>query len=141
MATTRNQRLTTRDIVVVAASAVVLVASFLPLFSVEGFSSGNAWSRGALVYLVLGFFAAIAVGVLVALDTFAGVGSPAGRVGLSAHQLAAVLATVSLLTFVLALLAIEGVSVGLGLILGLLGSIVLFVVVVFGDRIPALAAR
>jgi hypothetical protein len=50
-----------------------------------------------------------------------------------------VLATVSLVTFVLALLAIEGVSAGLGLILGLLGSIVLFVVVLFGDRIPALA--
>ena len=50
-----------------------------------------------------------------------------------------VLATVSLLTFVLTLLAVEGVSAGLGLILGLLGAAVLFVVVLFGDRIPALA--
>lgn len=139
MPRTGNQSLSTRDIVVVAASAVVLIGSFLPLFSVEGFSSGNAWSRGALVYLVLGFLAAVAVGVLVALETFAGVGSPAGRFGLSDRQLAAVLATVSLVTFVLALLAIEGVSAGLGLVLGLLGSAVLFVVVLFGDRIPALA--
>ena len=139
MARTSSQSLSTRDIVVVAASAVVLVASFLPLFSVEGFSSGNAWSRGGLVYLVLGFFAAVAVGVLVALATFAGVGSPAGRVGLSDRQLAGVLATVSLLTFVLTLLAVEGVSAGIGLILGLLGAAVLFVVVLFGDRIPALA--
>ena len=141
MATTRNQSLTTREIVVLAASALVLVASFLPVWSIEGFSSGNAWNRGFLVQFVLGYVAAVAVGVLLVLERFAGVGSPAGRLGLSAAQLVAVLATVSLVTFVLALLAIEGVSVGLGLILGLLGSIVLFVVVLFGNRIPALGGR
>ena len=141
MATTRKQSLTTREIVLVAASAVVLVASFLPVFSVEGFSSGSAWNRGFLVQLVLGYLAAVAVGVLVALEVFAGIGSPAGRFGLSAAQLAAVLVTVSLATFVLTLLAIEGESLGIGLILGLLGSIALFVVVLFGDRIPALATR
>ncbi len=137
MARTRNQSLTTRDIVVVAASAVALVASFLPVFSYAGVSSGNAWDRGFLVQLVLGYFAAVAVGVLLLLDRFAGVGSPADRFGLSAAQLEAVLATVSMITFVLTWIAVS--NLGIGLILGLLASIVLFVVVVFGNRIPALS--
>jgi hypothetical protein len=48
-----------------------------------------------------------------------------------------VLATVSLATLVLTLLS--GGSAGAGLLLALLGSIMLFVVTVFGSRIPALA--
>ena len=139
MATTRKQSLTTREIVIVAASALVLVASFLPVASYAGLNSGNAWSRGFVVQLVLAYLAAVAVGVLVALDVFAGVGSPAGRFGLSAAQLAAVLATVSLVTFVLTLIAADFDGLGIGFVLGLLGSIALFVVVVFGSRIPALA--
>lgn len=137
MATTRNKSLTTRDIVVVAASVLVLVASFLPVYAIAGFSSGNAWDRGFLVQLVLGYLAAVAVGVLLVLERFAGVDSPAGRFGLSAAQLVAVLATVSVITFVLAWIAAPGL--GIGLVLGLLASIVLFVVVVFGNRIPALS--
>jgi hypothetical protein len=137
MARTRNQSLTTRGIAIVAASAVVLVASFLPVYSIAGFSSGNAWNRGFLVELVLGYLAAVAVGVLFLLDRFAGIGSPAGRLGLSARQLAAVLAAVSVLTLVLAALAAPGL--GVGLLLALLGSIVLAGVVLFGDRVPALA--
>ncbi len=139
MATTRKQSLTTREIVIVAASALVLVASFLPVASYAGLNSGNAWSRGFLVQLFLGYLAAVAVGVLVALEVFAGTGSPAGRLGLSAAQLASVLATVSLVTFVLTLIAAEFDGLGIGFVLGLLGSIALFVVVVFGSRIPALA--
>jgi len=137
MARTSSQSLSTRDIVVVAASAVVLVASFLPVISIEGFSSGNAWNKGFLVEFVLGFAAAVAVGVLVLLERLAGVQPSTGRLGLSPGQLTGVLATVSLVTFVLTLIAAPGI--GIGLVLGLLGAAMLFVVVLFGDRIPALS--
>jgi hypothetical protein len=137
MARTNSQSLSTRDIVVVVASALVLVASFLPVFSLEGFSSGNAWSRGFLVVFVLGYAAAVAVGVLVLLERLAGVRPSTGRLGLSPGQLTGVLATVSLITFVLTWIASPGL--GIGVILGLLGAILLFVVVLFGDRIPALS--
>ncbi len=137
MARTTSQSLSTRDIVVVAASAVVLVASFLPVVSFDGIFSSNAWDKGFLVQFVLGYVAAVAVGVLVLLERLAGVRPSTGRLGLSPGQLTGVLATVSLITFVLTWIASPGL--GIGVILGLLGAIVLFVVVLFGDRIPALA--
>ena len=137
MARTTSQSLSTRDIVVVAASAVVLVASFLPVVSFGGIYSSNAWDKGFLVQFVLGYVAAVAVGVLVLLERLAGVRPSTGRLGLSPGQLTGVLATISMITFVLTWIAVS--ALGIGLVLGLLGAVVLFVVVLFGDRIPALS--
>lgn len=136
MATTRSSALATREIIVLAASALVLVASFL---SISGDYGITPWHQVTLWLLVLGYLTAVAVGVIVALDRFAGAASPARLVGLSEGQLLAVLATVSLATLVLTLLS--GGSAGVGLFLAFVGSVVLFVVTVFGNRIPALAAR
>lgn len=136
MATARSTALATREIVVLAASALVLVASFL---SISGDYGVSPWHQAFLWLLVLGYLTAVAVGVIVALGTFAGTASPARAVGLSEGQLLGVLSTVSLATLVLTLLS--GGSAGIGLILAFLGSVVLFIVTVFGSRIPALAAR
>ncbi len=136
MATTRSSSLATREIVVLAASALVLVASFL---SISGDYGVSPWHQALLWLLVLGYLTAVAVGVIVALQTFANVASPATSVGLSEHQLLGVLATVSVATIVLTMISLS--TAGTGLVLAFIGSAVLFVVVVFGHRIPALAAR
>ena len=136
MATTRSNSLATREIVVLAASALVLVASFL---SISGDYGISPWHQVTLWLLVLGYLTAVAVGVIVALESFTGTASPAKTVGLSEQQLLGVLSTVSLATFVLTLLS--GGSAGAGLLLGFIGSAALFVVIVFGSRIPVLAAR
>lgn len=136
MATARSTSVATREIVVIAASALVLVASFL---SISGDYGITPWHQVTLWLLVLGYLTAVAVGVIVALERFAGTPSPARAVGLSEGQLLGVLSTVSLATLVLTLLS--GGSAGAGLFLAFLGSVVLFVVTVFGSRIPALAAR
>jgi hypothetical protein len=133
MASARSTSLATRDIAVLAASAIVLVASFL---SVSREFEYMPWHQESLVLLVLGYLTAVAVGVLVLLERLGGA-SVRGLFGLSLDQLLAVLATVSLATLVLTLLS--GGSAGAGLLLALLGSIMLFVVTVFGSRIPALA--
>jgi hypothetical protein len=136
MATARSTALATREIVVFVASALVLVASFL---SISGDYGITPWHQATLWLLVLGYLTAVAVGVIVALDRFTGTPSPARAVGLSEGQLLGVLSTVSLATFVLTLLS--GGSAGGGLLLAFIGSVILFIVTVFGSRIPALAAR
>src|SRR3954471_5034240 len=114
---TRSTSLATREIVVLAASALVLVASFL---SISGDYGITPWHQVTLWLLVLGYLTAVAVGVIVALETLPGTASPARLVGLSDGQLLGVLSTVSLATLVLTLLS--GGSAGAGLFLAFLGS-------------------
>ncbi|MDQ5861266.1 MAG: hypothetical protein M3536_03270 [Actinomycetota bacterium] len=121
---------TLRDLTVFAATLILLVASLLPIF----FGRFNLWNAGSLFFLGLGIVLPLIVTALFVARRLA----PATKVrigSLSVDQFASVVASFSLAFFFVSTAAAYVPS----LLVGLLGSVVLFAGTVLSRFIPYFA--
>lgn len=121
---------TLRDLTVFAATLILLVASLLPIF----FGRFNLWNAGSLFFLGLGIVLPLIVTALFAARRLA----PATKVrigSLSVDQFASVVASFALAFFFVSAAAAYVPS----LLVGLVGSIVLFAGTVLSRFIPFFA--
>ncbi len=122
---------TVRDLTVFTATLILFVASLLPMFG----SRFNLWNAGSLFFLGLGIVLPLIVSALFAARRL----SPATKVrlgSLSIDQFASVVASFSLAFFFLSAATAYAPS----LLVGLIGSVVLFAATVLGQFIPVLAS-
>jgi hypothetical protein len=121
---------TIRDLAVFAATLVLLIASLLPIF----FGRFNLWNAGSLFFLGLGIVLPLIVTALFAARRLA----PATKVrigSLSVDQFASVVASFALAFFFVSAAAAYVPS----LLVGLVGSVILFGATVLGRFIPFFA--
>lgn len=121
---------TVRDLTVFAATLILLVASLLPVF----FGRFNLWNAGSLFFLGLGILLPLIVTALFVARRLA----PATKVrigSLSVDQFASVVASFALAFFFVSAAAAYVPS----LLVGLIGSVVLFAATVLGRFIPYFA--
>ena len=121
---------TLRDLAVFAATVILLVASLLPIF----FGRFNLWNAGSLFFLGLGIVLPLIVSALFVGRRLA----PATRVrigSLSVDQFASVVAAFALAFFFVSAAAAYVPS----LLVGLVGSVVLFAGTVLSRYIPYFA--
>ena len=121
---------TLRDLTVFAATFILLVASLLPIF----FGRFNLWNAGSLFFLGLGIVLPLIVTALFAARRL----TPATKVrigSLSVDQFASVVASFALAFFFVSAAAAYVPS----LLVGLIGSVVLFVGTVLSRFIPYFA--
>ena len=122
---------TVRDLTVFAATLILFVASLLPMFEARF----NLWNAGSLFFLGLGIVLPLIVSALFAARRL----SPATKVrlgSLSIDQFASVVASFSMAFFFLSAATAYAPS----LLVGLIGSVVLFAATVLGQFIPVLAS-
>jgi hypothetical protein len=121
---------TVRDLTVFAATLILFIASLLPIFGARF----NLWNAGSLFFLGLGIVLPLIVSALFTARRL----SPATKVrigSLSIDQFASVVAAFSLAFFFLSAATAYAPS----LLVGLIGSVVLFAATVLGQFIPVLA--
>lgn len=121
---------TVRDLAVFAATLVLFVASLLPMFAVRY----NLWNLGSLFFLGLGIVLPLIVSALFVARRL----SPATKIrigSLSMDQFGSVVASFSVAFF---FLSVVGAYVP-SLLLGLIGSLLLFAATVLGRFIPFFA--
>ncbi|WP_426226572.1 hypothetical protein [Pseudarthrobacter sp. DSP2-3-2b1] len=121
---------TLRDLTVFAATLILLVASLLPVF----FGRFNLWNAGSLFFLGLGIVLPLIVTALFVARRLA----PATKVrigSLSVDQFASVVASFALAFFFVSVAAAYVPS----LLVGLIGSVVLFAATVLSRFIPFFA--
>jgi len=124
------------DGLVLGASVLLFVASFLPFYDSGYGTSTNAWTWFLVPLLVVGFGSGVLAGLLVALERFTTVGDVAGKVGLTLHQLSGVLAVVSAAELTLSV--ISAPLHGLAQWLALVAAALLLIGTVFARHVPAL---
>ena len=121
---------TLRDLTVFAATLILLVASLLPVF----FGRFNLWNAGSLFFLGLGIVLPMIVTALFAARRLAP--TTKIRIGsLSVDQFASVVASFALAFFFVSAAAAYVPS----LLVGLVGSVILFAATVLGRFIPYFA--
>ncbi|WP_457963500.1 hypothetical protein M1E17_19010 [Arthrobacter sp. D1-29] len=121
---------TVRDLAVFAATLILFVASLLPIFG----GRFNLWNAGSLFFLGLGMVLPLIVSALFAARRLA----PATRIrigSLSVDQFASVVASFALAFFFLTVASAYAHS----LLVGLIGSVVLFAATVLARFIPYFA--
>ncbi len=121
---------TLRDLTVFGATLVLLVASLLPVF----FGRFNLWNAGSLFFLGLGIVLPMIVSALFAARRLA----PATKIrigSLSVDQFASVVASFAVAFFFVSTAAAYVPS----LLVGLVGSVILFAATVLGRFIPYFA--
>jgi hypothetical protein len=122
---------TVRDLTVFTATLILFVASLLPMFGARF----NLWNAGSLFFLGLGIVLPLIVSALFAARRL----SPATKVrlgSLSIDQFASVVASFSVAFFFLSAATAYAPS----LLVGLIGSVVLFAATVLGQFVPILAS-
>jgi len=137
----KNVKLSPANIVILAAGAVMLIASFLGFYKLDipvehlgggvtvgGSTSYNAWSSGQFLIATLPAFIGMAMAGQIALVAFGGVSPPEKPLGLTWDQIHLVLGFQAALMMLAFLIRSKPTnSFGIGFWLMLLSGIALFV--------------
>jgi len=141
----QNSKLSTANIVILAAGVVILIGSFLPFYKADsplgGTDSSNAWSSGQFLIATLPALLGVLMAVQVALVAFANTTFPERVLGFTWDQVHLALAfqiTIMMLFFLIRdpNFGVGGLGVdrGLGLFVMLVAAIGLLVGAVMRSR-------